>query len=132
MNSFYSVFFESLQKGNLNLIGDSLKIALLKSDYAFSAAETTCSTLASSVIGTSAAMAGTTVSGSTATFPATDVSGVAADTNVAGLVVFKDTGDMATSIPLIYVSTGTGLPLTANGQKITVNFGSPSINLNAS
>lgn len=131
MNSFYTVFFESLQKAGINLTSDNLKVYLLSSEYTFNAADTNCTSCSAAALATSGAVSGVTVSGATATFPAIELTGVAADLNVAGIVLFKDGGTPATSVPILYASTATGLPLTTNGQKITVNFGSPSINLNA-
>ena len=46
--------------------------------------------------------------------------------SVEALVIYKDTGNTATSNLIAYIDTGTGLPFTTNGADVDIVFDSGS------
>ena len=118
-NSFFTQGLTDLQEGDIDLLVDTINVALVAATYTFDAAHDFYNDISASVVGTPVALGTKTVTGGV--FDAADstfttVSGA----QVGGIAVYKNTGVAATS-PLIYFfDTGTGLPFTPNGGNITV------------
>lgn len=66
-------------------------------------------------------MASKTTTAGIANAAAATFSSVSGDQSEA-LVIYKDTGDAATSPLIAYIDTATGLPITPNGADITINW----------
>ena len=49
-----------------------------------------------------------------------------AGTSIEALIIYKDTGNTATSNLIAYIDTGTGLPFTSNGADIDIVWDSGS------
>lgn len=117
-NALYQTFLEKCLTGGINVTTDTLKVALLTSDYKFSAADTDCTSLSSAVLGSSSQINGITVSGSQVSIPAAPVSGVADGLTVSAMVLYKDGGSWGASVPILYANVGTGLPLKRTARPL--------------
>jgi hypothetical protein len=123
-NTLYDKGRELFLTGQINWLTDTIKVILVDTaNYTanFSTHHYVSSVGAQARIGQIA-----TLSGKSATAGAAD----AADstfTSVSGasieaIVIYKDTGDEATSPLLAYIDTATGLPITPNGGDIIVTW----------
>jgi len=120
----YPTFKELLiGTGGVNLDTDTIKVALVDTGtYTYSAAHDFYNDVSAGVVGTPQTIANTTIAsgvfdGDNVTF--TSVTG----NSVEALVIYKDTGNAATSNLIMYIDTGvTGLPVTPNGGNITITW----------
>jgi len=120
----YPTFKELLiGTGGVNLGTDTIKVALVDTGtYTYSAAHDFYNDVSAGVVGTPQTIANTTIAsgvfdGDNVTF--TSVTG----NSVEALVIYKDTGNAATSNLVMYIDTGvTGLPVTPNGGNITITW----------
>jgi len=123
-NAMYPTFKELLiGTGGVNLDTDTIKVALVDTGtYTYSAAHDFYNDVSAGVVGTPQTIANTTIAsgvfdGDNVTF--TSVTG----NSVEALVIYKDTGNAATSNLVMYIDTGvTGLPVTPNGGNITITW----------
>lgn len=120
-NALYRNAATLLLTAQLDLSSAPLKVALVDTGvYTFDAAHQFASELTGAIIGTPASLTGQSVVDGV--FDANNVtfSGVTGPTAEA-VVIFRDTGDLATSPLLLYWDTGVaGLPFTPNGGDATV------------
>lgn len=128
-NAIYPIYKAALLGGasNIDMDGGTVKVALIDTGtYTYSTAHDFYNDL-SGVVGTPGAIANTTVTGGlfdgdNVTFTA--VSGA----TVEALVIYIDTGNVATSRLVAYIDTGvTGLPVTPNGGDITITWNASGI-----
>ena len=128
-NAIYPIYkqaiLDALSDSDLN--DGTVKVALIDTGtYTYSAAHDFYNDL-SGVVGTPQTIANTTVTtglfdGDNVTFTA--VSGA----SVEALVIYIDTGNVATSRLVAYIDTGvTGLPVTPNGGDITITWNASGI-----
>ena len=116
-NAMYNYARELFLTGALNWSTHDIKVVAIDTGtYTFSAAHQFHSEL-SGIVATSGNLASKTVTGGIAdatdvTFPA--VSG----SSIEAFVVYRDTGVSATSPLILYLDSGTGLPVTPNGGDI--------------
>ena len=123
-NAMYPTFKELLiGTGGVNLDTDTIKVALVDTGtYTYSAAHDFYNDVSAGVVGTPQTITNTTIAsgvfdGDNVTF--TSVTG----NSVEALVIYKDTGNAATSNLVMYIDTGvTGLPVTPNGGNITITW----------
>ena len=118
-NAVYPKGKERILAAAINFPSDTLKVALLKSAYAYSAAHEFLSDLGSNRLGTDATLTGkTTTNGQ---FDANDptFAAVAPGDTAAFLVIYKDTGVAGTSPLLFFFDQITGFPVATNGGDIT-------------
>lgn len=104
-------------------MSDTIKCALMKSTYTPNAStDQFWGDISSNVIGTPLAL--TSKSSTNGVSNAADAifPTVASGNTVGSIVVYKDTGNSATSPLIVYFDTGTGLPYTTDGTDITVVF----------
>lgn len=113
-NRVYPLAKEHFGKGEIAWESDTIRVAALSSSYTFSAAHEFFSSAASAVIGTPATLANCTcVEG---VFDADDVTLSAVPALlVSYLVIYKWTGNAATSPLICYIENATGLPFTGQG-----------------
>lgn len=128
-NALYPKFKEALlsQSPSIDLDADTIKVALVDTGTtAYSSAHDFYNDISSAVVGTPQTLANKTVTNGV--FDADDVTFTAVSGNsVEALVVYKDTGNAATSPLIAYLDTGyAGLPVTPNGGNITVTWDSGS------
>lgn len=122
-NALYSKAKEKFLSGALNMGSDTIKIVLVDTaDYTYSAAHEFLSSVAEAArVKTSDALTGKSVTNGV--FDADDVTLATVTGDVSeALIIFKDTGDAATSPLIAYIDTATGLPITPNGGNIIIQW----------
>lgn len=122
-NALYTKAKEKVLSGAINFSTDTIKVALVKNDYAQNlATDEFYSSISASVLSTDRTLANKSVTGGA--FDADDVTwtAVAAGSVCEAVVIYKDTGNPATSPLIAYIDTITGFPLTTNGGDITVQW----------
>jgi hypothetical protein len=123
-NTLYDLGRQRFLEGNFNWLSDTIKVYLIDTgQYTanFSANEylsdvATGARIAGPVTLTSKTTTGGAADGADVTFAA--VSGV----SIEVILIYKDTGDAATSPLIAYIDTATGLPITPNGGDIIVTW----------
>lgn len=122
-NALYAKGKEKMLSAQINFPSDTIKVALVKNDYAQNLSTDEFYTdISASVIGTPQTLASKTVTGGV--FDALDITfaAVPAGSTCEGVVIYKDTGTASTSPLLIYVDTITGFPLATSGGDIQVQW----------
>ena len=123
-NAIYPIYKQALLDGltDIDLNDGTVKVALVDTGtYTYSAAHDFINDT-SGVVGTAQTIANTTVTnglfdGDNVTFTA--VSGA----TVEALIIYIDTGNVATSRLVAYIDTGvTGIPVTPNGGDIIITW----------
>ena len=123
MNQLFDPGREGFLDGTIDWDTDDIRVMLVRSTYAFDAADKFVADLGAVDNGRSAALAGKTVTNGVA--DANDTSLVAAAANASNaLVVFKHTGNDATARLICYIDTpSAGLPFTpAAGQTVNITW----------
>ena len=122
-NSLYAKGKEKFLSGAINLITDTIKVALVKNTYPQNlTTDDFYDDISAYVIGTPQTLAAKSVA--LGGFDAGDVTytAVTAGDTLEGVVIYKDTGSAATSPLLIYIDSITGFPLATNGGDITIQW----------
>ena len=125
-NALYPKAKESLLSGDLDLPSDTIKAQLIDTgNYTYSTAHDFFDDVGSSAkIGTAGTLGSKPVT--SGVFDAADItySSVTGAT-VEAIIIYKDTGNAATSNLIAYIDTASsGLPVTPNGGDITVTWDS--------
>lgn len=120
-NILYPNGKENLLNGEIDLVDDTIKVAMIDTDtYTYSATHEFYSDL-SGIVDTPVAL--TTKSTTDGVFDADDATFTSVTGNtVEALVIYKDTGTPSTSPLIVYIDSGTNLPVTPNGGDITVQW----------
>ena len=126
-NALYAKGKEKLLSSTnaISLDTDTIKVALVKNDYAQNlATDEWYTSISASVVGTPITLTSKTITNGV--FDAADVtwSAVASGSTFEAVVIYKDTGTAGTSPLLAYIDTITGFPLASNGGDITVQWDS--------
>ena len=122
-NALYAKGKEKILSAAINFSTDTLKVRLVKNTYAQNLTTDEFVSLVTKVTGTTdQLLTGKTVTGGV--FDANDptFTAVPAGETSEGVVIYKDTGDEATSPVLAYIDTITGFPLATNGGDITIQW----------
>jgi hypothetical protein len=137
MNLLYPKAKATLLRGGIALLTDTIRAQLIDTGaYAYSAAHQFLSSVPGAArIGNPATLAGKTVtnSGTAAVFDADDAlfTSVPAGTGTGAaseaILIYRDTGDPATSDLIELIDTATGLPVTTNGGNVTVTWDATGI-----
>ena len=123
-SALYTPFKVLLLGGDIDLASDTIKAVLIDTaDYTFSAAHDFYNDASAGAVGTPQTIANVTITGGV--FDGDDVT----FTSVTGdqceaIVIYKDTGNTATSPLIAYIDSATGLPVTPNGGDITITWDS--------
>ena len=120
-NAFYAKGKEKILSGSINFVSDTIKVMLVKNTYPQNlATDEFLSDVVAYRLNTDQTLGSKTVA--TGVFDAGDVTytAVTAGDTSEGVVIYKDTGNPATSPLLLYIDTITGFPLATNGGDITV------------
>lgn len=122
-NSLYTPFKKLLLDGDIDLPTDDLKFVLVDTaDYTVNAAHDYLDDIAAGGrVATSANVSGKTTTSGVFDCDNPSFSAVTGHQSEA-IVLYKDTGDAATSPLIAYIDTATGLPVTPNGGDITVSI----------
>jgi hypothetical protein len=124
-NAWYAKGAEKLLSGLVDVTTATIKAALVKNTYAQNlTSDEFYSTISTYVLGTPQTLGSKTVTGGV--FDAADptFSAVTAGDTAEAVVIYKDTGNPATSPLLMYIDTITGFPLATNGGDITPQWDS--------
>lgn len=121
-NTLYDKARERFLRGQINWDTDTMKVCLVDKNV-YTPNFTTHEYL-SDVSGSAIIAAGVTLTGKSSTSGAADANDVTF-TAVSGneseaLIIYKDTGDTATSPLIALIDSATGLPITPNGGDIIV------------
>jgi len=122
-NKLFPKGAEKLLSGSsINLVSDTIKVALLSDAYTYSASHEFLSDVSASALNTAQTLGTKTVTGGV--FDAADAvyTAVTAGANARYLAIYKDTGVAGTSPLIHFVDTVTGLPMATNGGDITVQW----------
>lgn len=118
-NAVYVAAKDLFLTGQLNWLTDDFKVCLVSASYTPNLSAHDFLNDVSGIVATSGLLTGKTVTSgivdaSNITLPAVTGS------QVVALVVFRDTGNPATSNLIAFVDTATNLPLTPNGGPVDV------------
>jgi hypothetical protein len=118
-SALYPIGKKAILDADIDLLSDTIKAVLIDTGtYTYSAAHDFYNDL-SGVVGTAVTLGTKSTTGGT--FDAADSTFTAVSgATVEAIVIFKDTGNTATSPLIAYIDTGSGLPVTPNGGDITV------------
>ena len=122
-NALYNKGKEKILSGLIDFLSDTIKVALIKNDYAQNLTfDEFYTAIAASVRGTPQTLASKTVTNGV--FDAADVTfaAIPLGSTTEGVVIYKDTGDNATSPLLAYIDTITGFPLITTGGDVIVQW----------
>ena len=117
-----------LTTGGINLSTDTIKVALVDTGvYTFSAAHDFYDDVSAGVVGTPQTLGSKTTTNGV--FDAADVTYTAVSGNSCeAVVIYKDTGNPATSNLIAYIDTvASGLPVTPDGGDIAINWNASGI-----
>ncbi len=123
-SAFYQSGLKAILDGDVDHLADTIKVALIDTaDYTFDAGHDFYSDISAGVVGTPGTLDNKTTTNGI--FDADDevFSGVSGD-SIEAVVIYKDTGNPATSQLLAYLD---GLNLTPNGGNITAQFNASGI-----
>lgn len=125
-SALYPIGKKAILDASINLDTDTIKAALIDTGtYTYSAAHDFLNDV-SGVVGTAQTIANTTTT--SGTFDGDNVTYTAVTGNsVEAIIIYKDTGNSATSNLIAYIDSGTGLPVTPNGGDITVAWNASGI-----
>ena len=121
-NKLFPKGAEKILSGSINLVSDTIKVALLSDAYTYSASHEFLSDVLASALNTAQTLGTKTVIGGV--FDAADCvyTAVTAGANARYLAIYKDTGVAGTSSLIFFLDTVTGLPMATNGGDITVQW----------
>lgn len=118
-NTTYPKGAQKILGAAINLLTDTLKVALLPNTYTYSTAHEFVSELGPRV-GTDQVLANKTITGGVLDADDVDFGALAPGDTVKAFVIYKDTGNTTTSPVLFYFDTAVGLPFATNGGIVTV------------
>lgn len=126
-NALYPIGKKAILDADIDLLSDTIKVALVDTGtYTYSAAHDFYNDV-SGVVGTPGTLASKTTTGGV--FDAADLTFTAVSgSSVEALIIYKDTGNAATSNLIAYIDTAaSGLPVTPNGGDITITWNASGI-----
>jgi hypothetical protein len=122
-NALYAKFKQALLNAEINLDTDTIKAILVSNAYPQNlATDEFLSGISAYQLDDPVTLTNTTIAGGV--FDADDVTftAVAAGATAEGVVLYKDTGNPATSKLIAYIDTITSFPLATNGGNVTVQW----------
>ena len=125
-NALYSKAKEAFLNGSINMVANTITIALVDTGvYTYSATHQFRNEVSNSAIISSTTLANKTITNGV--FDADDATfSSVTGANCEALIIFSDTGIQGTSRLVAYIDSATGLPILPNGGDITVAFSSGS------
>lgn len=120
---FFPKGAEKVWAGSINFSSDTLKVRLLPSSYVYDAGHEFLSSVSAGV-GTDQTLASKSVTDGV--FDADDAAfgAIASGSTIGSVLIYKDTGDSATSPLLILFTDTVGLPYATNGANYTQQWSS--------
>lgn len=119
-NAFYGLGKKKLLDADIDLLVDTIKVALVKNTYAQNlTTHEFHSDISAYIVGTPQTLTGKSTT--LGVFDAGDptFTAVTAGDTIEAVVIYKDTGVSGTSPLIAYIDTITGFPLATNGGDIT-------------
>ena len=125
-NALYSKAKEAFLNGSINMVANTITIALVDTGvYTYSATHQFRNEVSNSAVISSTSLANKTIANGV--FDADDATfSSVTGANCEALIIFSDTGIQGTSRLVAYIDSATGLPILPNGGDITVAFSSGS------
>ena len=125
-NALYSKAKEAFLNGSINMVANTITIALVDTGvYTYSATHQFRNEVSNSAVISSTSLANKTITNGV--FDADDATfSSVTGANCEALLIFQDTGIQTTSRLIAYIDSATGLPILPNGGDITVAFSSGS------
>ena len=125
-NALYSKAKEAFLNGSINMVANTITIALVDTGvYTYSATHQFRNEVSNSAIISSTTLANKTITNGV--FDADDATfSSVTGANCEALLIFQDTGIQTTSRLIAYIDSATGLPILPNGGDISVAFSSGS------
>lgn len=125
-NALYSKAKEAFLNGSINMVANTITIALVDTGvYTYSASHQYRNEVSNSAVISSTTLANKTITNGV--FDADDATfSSVTGANCEALLIFQDTGIQTTSRLIAYIDSATGLPILPNGGDITVAFSSGS------
>ncbi len=125
-NVLYPIGKKAFLDGGINLGSDTIKVALVDTGtYTYSAAHDFYNDV-SGVVGTPVTLGSKTTTGGV--FDAADaVFSALSGSSAEAIIIYKDTGNTATSPLIAYIDSGTGLPVTPTGTDVTITWNASGI-----
>lgn len=125
---FYEKGAEQVLRGNIDFVGDTLKVSLMKDSYSPNFSSDDFYNDISALVQATVTLASKSVTGGD--FDAADITftAVAAGETCDAIVIWQDTGDPATSVVLIYIDDAdiTNFPVTTSGADVSVTWANTS------
>ena len=123
-NALYSKAKEAFLNGSINMVANTITIALVDTGvYTYSATHQFRNEVSNSAVISSTTLANKTITNGV--FDADDATfSSVTGANCEALLIFQDTGIQTTSRLIAYIDSATGLPILPNGGDITVVFSS--------
>ena len=125
-NALYSKAKESFLNGSINMVANTITIALVDTGvYTYSSSHQFRNEVSNSAVISSTTLTNKTITNGV--FDADDATfSSVTGANCEALLIFQDTGIQTTSRLVAYIDSATGLPILPNGGDITVAFSSGS------
>jgi hypothetical protein len=125
-NALYSKAKEAFLNGSINMVANTITIALVDTGvYTYSATHQFRNEVSNSAVISSTTLANKTIANGI--FDADDATfSSVTGANCEALLIFQDTGIQTTSRLIAYIDSATGLPILPNGGDISVAFSSGS------
>ena len=125
-NALYSKAKEAFLNGSINMVANTISIALVDTGvYTYSATHQFRNEVSNSAVISSTSLANKTIANGV--FDADDATfSSVTGANCEALLIFQDTGIQTTSRLIAYIDSATGLPILPNGGDISVAFSSGS------
>jgi hypothetical protein len=125
-NALYSKAKEAFLNGSINMVANTISIALVDTGvYTYSATHQFRNEVSNSAVISSTTLSNKTITNGV--FDADDATfSSVTGANCEALLIFQDTGVQSTSRLIAYIDSATGLPILPNGGDISVAFSSGS------
>jgi hypothetical protein len=125
-NALYSKAKEAFLNGSINMVANTITIALVDTGvYTYSASHQYRNEVSNTAVISSTTLANKTITNGV--FDADDATfSSVTGANCEALLIFQDTGIQTTSRLIAYIDSATGLPILPNGGDISVAFSSGS------
>ncbi len=125
-NALYPIGKKAILDADIDLLVSDIKVVAVSSTYTYNSAHDFYADL-TGVIQESANLSGKTTTGGT--FDASDLAPAftGVSTNIDAIILFQDTGNVATDRLIAYIDTGTGFPLTQDGGNVNITWDASGI-----
>ena len=122
-NMLYNKAKEKILQGQINLLTDDIRVAIVSNAYVQSmTTDEFLSAVSANILGTPMALTGRSITGGAFDGDDLNFTGIASGATTEGVVIYKDTGNPATSPLIYYADTVTGFPMLTSGGAVEVRW----------